>query len=378
MKKLITDTKLHKISEKVESSERLSFEDGVTLYNSDDILTVGQMANLVRERKNGNKVYYNINQHLDYSNICILHARCHFCAYARQNIQEDDAFELSVEEFLTKAKYALENGCTEIHSVGGLHPKFHLEYYLELLYRLKEMMPQVHLKFLTAIEIHHIARLAKLSVHDTLLKLKQAGLDFIPGGGAEIFAEETRHKICPGKLSGEGWLDVMRQAHQLGLRSNATMLYGHIESIEDRVDHLIRLRQLQDETGGFMAFVPLAFHPANTRMANLPEPTGLTILKTIAVSRLLLDNFDHIKAYWIMSGIRLAQIALSFGADDIHGTVTEEKITHAAGAETPNALTVPEIVRLVEEAGRIPVERDTFYKELRIYDSSLPGGVRGR
>lgn len=364
MKNLITDTSLHKILEKVESSERLSFEDGVTLYNSDDILTVGRMANIVRERKNGNKVYYNINQHIDYSNICILHARCHFCAYARKNIQEDGAFELSIEEFLEKAKYALENGCTEIHSVGGLHPALPLEYYLELLRRLKEMMPQVYLKFLTAVEIHHIARMTNLSVHDTLLKLKQAGLDFIPGGGAEIFAEETRNKICPGKLSGESWLDVMRQAHQLGIHSNATMLYGHIETIEDRVDHLIRLRELQDETGGFMAFVPLAFHPANTRMSHLPEPTGLTILKNIAVSRLMLDNFDHIKAYWVMIGIKLAQVALSFGADDMHGTVTEEKITHAAGAETPEALSVKEIVRLVEEVGRIPVERDTFYNEI--------------
>ena len=369
MKKLITDINLHKILEKAESSERLSFEDGVTLYNSDDILTVGRMANIIRERKNGNKVYYNINQHIDYSNICILHARCRFCAYARRNIREDGAFELSIEEFLEKAKYALENGCTEIHSVGGLHPTLPLEYYLELLRRLKEMMPQVHLKFLTAVEIHHIARMAKLSVRDTLLKLKQADLDFIPGGGAEIFAEETRNKICPGKLSGEGWLDVMRQAHQLGIRSNATMLYGHVETIEDRVDHLVRLRELQDETGGFMAFVPLAFHPANTRMSHIPEPTGLTILKNIAVSRLMLDNFDHIKAYWVMSGIKLAQVALNFGADDMHGTVTEEKITHAAGAETPKALSVEEIVRLIKETGRVPVERDTLYiRVLRLND----------
>ena len=369
MKKIITDTNLHKILEKVESSERLSFEDGVTLYDSDDILTVGWMANIVRERKNGNKVYYNINQHIDYSNICILHARCHFCAYARKNIQEDGAFELSIEEFLDKARYALENGCTEIHSVGGLHPSLQLEYYLELLRRLKEMMPQVYLKFLTAVEIHHIARMAKLSVRETLLKLKQAGLDFIPGGGAEIFAEETRSKICPGKLSGEDWLDVMRQAHQLGIRSNATMLYGHIETIENRADHLIRLRELQDETGGFMAFVPLAFHPANTRMSQLPEPTGLTILKNIAVSRLMLDNFGHIKAYWVMTGIKLAQVSLSFGADDMHGTVTEEKITHAAGAETPKALSVEEIIRLVKETGRVPIERDTFYKETRICEA---------
>ncbi|MBC8460093.1 MAG: aminofutalosine synthase MqnE [Deltaproteobacteria bacterium] len=363
--KLITDSRLDKIFDKVKSRERLSFEDGVTLYNSDDILTIGQMANIVRERKNGNKAYYNINHHIDYSNICILHARCHFCAYSRKNIHEDGAFELSIEEFLEKAKYAQKNGCTEIHSVGGLHPTLPLEYYLELLRRLKQMMPHIKLKFLTAVEIHHIARMAKLSVWDTLIELKKAGLDFIPGGGAEIFAEETRNKICPGKLSGEGWLDVTRQAHQLGIRSNATMLYGHIETLEDRVDHLIRLRELQDETGGFLAFVPLAFHPANTRMSHLPSPTGLTIIRNIAVSRLMLDNFDHIKAYWVMMGINLAQVALNFGADDMHGTVTEEKITHAAGAETPKTLPRETMIKLITEAGRVPVERDTLYNVKR-------------
>lgn len=364
MRKLIIDPKLPPINDKVTSGERLSFADGVALYNSPDILTLGQMASIVRERKNGNKAYYNLNQHIDYSNICVLHTRCRFCAYARGDISEEGAFQLSVEDFLAKAKYAPEHGCTEIHSVGGLHPTLPLEYYLELLRRLKEMMPQIALKFLTAVEIHHIARLEKLPVGAVLQELKDAGLDFIPGGGAEIFAEETRQKICPGKLSGEGWLDVMRQAHELGIKSNATMLYGHIDRVEDRIDHLLRLRQLQDETGGFMAFVPLAFHPQNTRMSHLPETTGATELKTIAISRLMLDNFDHIKAYWVMMGTKLAQVALSFGADDMHGTVMEEKISHAAGASTPHALSVAHIENLIREAGRTPIERDTFYQEI--------------
>ena len=333
-------------------------------YNSQDMLTIGQMASIICERKNGNRTYYNLNQHIDYSNICVLHSRCRFCAYSRRDISEEGAFELSVAEFLEKAKYARENGCTEIHSVGGLHPTLPLEYYLELLNKLKEIMPQISLKFLTAVEIHHIARIAKLPVRYVLKELKDAGLDFVCGGGAEIFAEDTRKKICPSKLSGEGWLDVMRQAHELGIKSNATMLYGHIENTEDRIDHLIRLRQLQDETGGFMAFVPLAFHPKNTRMSSLPATTGVTELKTIAVSRLMLDNFGHIKAYWVMMGTKLAQVALSFGADDMHGTVIEEKISHAAGASTPNALSVSHIENLIREAGRTPVERDTFYNNV--------------
>ena len=318
----------------------------------------------MREQQNGNVAYYNFNQHIDYSNVCILHARCHFCAFARKDIKTDGAWEMSVDEFLDKAMYSIDHGCTEIHSVGGLHPKLPFEYYLDMLRGLKKRMPQVHLKFFTAVEIHHFSRIFKMSIEEVLIALREAGLDSLPGGGAEIFAEETREKICPGKLSAEGWLEVHDIAHRLGISTNATMLYGHLETTEDRVDHLIRLREQQDKSGGFVTFIPLAFHPENTRMDNLPSTSGLTDLQNIAVSRLLLDNFPHIKVYWIMTGLKTAQIALSFGADDIDGTVTEEKITHMAGADTPEAISAEEIIQLIEEAGRISVERDTLYNEI--------------
>ena len=360
----IADSTLHSIYEKVQANERLSFEDGVRLYESPDINGVGYLANIVRERQNGNVAYYNFNQHIDYSNVCILHARCHFCAFARKDIKTDGAWEMSVDEFLDKAMYSIDHGCTEIHSVGGLHPKLPFEYYLDMLRGLKERMPQVHLKFFTAVEVHHFSRIFKMSIEEVLIALREAGLDSLPGGGAEIFAEETREKICPGKLSAEGWLEVHDIAHRLGISTNATMLYGHLETPEDRVDHLIRLREQQDKSGGFVTFIPLAFHPENTRMDYLPSTSGLTDLQNIAVSRLLLDNFPHIKVYWIMTGLETAQIALSFGADDIDGTVTEEKITHMAGADTPEAISAEEIIQVIEESGHIPVERDTLYNEI--------------
>ena len=360
----ITDSNLYPIHGKVQAEERLSFDDGVTLYESPDITGVGYLANIVRERQNGNLAYYNLNQHIDYSNVCILHARCHFCAFARKNIKTEGAWEMSVDEFLDKATYSIDHGCTEIHSVGGLHPKLPFEYYLDMLRGLKKRMPQVHLKFFTAVEIHHFSRIFKMSIEEVLFALREAGLDSLPGGGAEIFAEETREKICPGKLSAEGWLEVHDIAHRLGIPTNATMLYGHLETVEDRVDHLIHLRRQQDRSGGFVTFIPLAFHPANTRMAYLPSTSGLTDLQNIAVSRLMLDNFPHIKAYWIMIGLKVAQVSLSYGADDIDGTVTEEKITHMAGATTPEAITVAEIARLIREVGKIPIERDTLYNEI--------------
>ena len=360
----IADTTLRPIYEKVQVDERLSFEDGVKLYESPDINGVGYLANIVRERQNGNLAYYNFNQHIDDSNVCILHARCHFCAFARKNMETEGAWEMSVDEFLDKAMYSIDHGCTEIHSVGGLHPKLPFEYYLDMLRGLKERMPQVHLKFFTAVEIHHFSRIFKMSIEEVLIALREAGLDSLPGGGAEIFAEETREKICPGKLSAEGWLEVHDIAHRLGISTNATMLYGHLETTEDRVDHLIQLREQQDKSGGFVTFIPLAFHPDNTRMDYLPNTSGLTDLQNIAVSRLLLDNFRHIKVYWIMTGLKTAQIALSFGADDIDGTVTEEKITHMAGAETPETISAEEIIQLIEEAGRISIERDTLYNEI--------------
>ena len=364
MRPRFSDNKLEPIHDKVLSEERLSFDDGKTLYESPDLIGVGYLANIVRERKNGNTAYFNINQHIDYTNVCILHARCHFCAFARKDIETEGAWELSVDDFLAKAMHSIEQGCTEIHSVGGHHPNLPFDYYLRLLRTLKEQMPQVHLKFFTASEIHHLARISKLSIKDTLEALREAGLDSMPGGGAEIFAPETRDKICRGKISAEVWLDIHCQAHELGIPSNATMLYGHIETTEDRVDHLIRLRETQDESGGFITFIPLAFHPDNTRLGHLPSTSGITDLRNIAVSRLMLDNFPHIRAYWIMVGLKMAQIGLNFGADDIHGTVTEEKITHMAGAKTPQVITADEIKRLICEAGRVPVERDTLYNEI--------------
>ena len=364
MRPRFSDNRLEPIHDKVLSEERLSFDDGKILYESPDLIGVGYLANIVRERKNGNTAYFNINQHIDYTNVCILHARCHFCAFARKDIETEGAWELSVDDFLAKAMHSIEQGCTEIHSVGGHHPNLPFDYYLRLLRTLKEQMPQVHLKFFTASEIHHLARISKLSIKDTLEALREAGLDSMPGGGAEIFAPETRDKICSGKISAEVWLDIHCQAHELGIPSNATMLYGHIETTEDRVDHLIRLRETQDKSGGFITFIPLAFHPENTRLGHLPSTSGITDLRNIAVSRLMLDNFPHIRAYWIMVGLKMAQIGLNFGADDIHGTVTEEKITHMAGAKTPQVITADEIKRLICEAGRVPVERDTLYNEI--------------
>lgn len=364
MRPRFSDNRLEPIHDKVLSEERLSFDDGKILYESPDLIGVGYLANIVRERKNGNTAYFNINQHIDYTNVCILHARCHFCAFARKDIETEGAWELSVDDFLAKAMHSIEQGCTEIHSVGGHHPNLPFDYYLRLLRTLKEQMPQVHLKFFTASEIHHLARISKLSIKDTLEALHEAGLDSMPGGGAEIFAPETRDKICRGKISAEVWLDIHCQAHELGIPSNATMLYGHIETTEDRVDHLIRLRETQDKSGGFITFIPLAFHPENTRLGHLPSTSGITDLRNIAVSRLMLDNFPHIRAYWIMVGLKMAQIGLNFGADDIHGTVTEEKITHMAGAKTPQVITADEIKRLICEAGRVPVERDTLYNEI--------------
>ena len=364
MRPRFSDNRLEPIHDKVLSEERLSFDDGKILYESPDLIGVGYLANIVRERKNGNTAYFNINQHIDYTNVCILHARCHFCAFARKDIETEGAWELSVDDFLAKAMHSIEQGCTEIHSVGGHHPNLPFDYYLRLLRTLKEQMPQVHLKFFTASEIHHLARISKLSIKDTLEALHEAGLDSMPGGGAEIFAPETRDKICRGKISAEVWLDIHCQAHELGIPSNATMLYGHIETTEDRVDHLIRLRETQDKSGGFITFIPLAFHPDNTRLGHLPSTSGITDLRNIAVSRLMLDNFPHIRAYWIMVGLKMAQIGLNFGADDIHGTVTEEKITHMAGAKTPQVITADEIKRLICEAGRVPVERDTLYNEI--------------
>lgn len=353
---------IYDILQKAEHSERLSFEDGVRLFKSNDILHIGHVANIVRERKNGNKVYYITNRHINYSNIC--KNRCKFCAFSRDK-EEAGSYEMALEEILEKAMAAVEEGATELHIVGGLHPDLPFDFYLRMIREIHENCPDVHIQAFTAVEIEHLSQIAGLSVRQTLRELREAGLGSMPGGGAEVFSPKIREQLCPEKLSGEGWLQVMREVHAQGLRSNATMLYGHVETPEDRINHLVKLRGLQDETGGFLAFIPLAFHPRNTELSKSTGTTAMLDLKVISISRLMLDNFDHIKAYWIMLGIKLSQASLSFGVDDIDGTVQEEKITHAAGAETPEALSVREIIKLINEAGREPVERDTLYNPVK-------------
>jgi len=341
------------------SGERLSFDDGVALYRSPDILAVGWLANAVREKLHGNIAYFNVNRHINPTNVCV--AACRLCAFGRKKDAEG-SYTMALEQAWQTAASGYSEAVTEFHIVGGLHPDLPLEYFLDLVSGLKERFPQVHIKAFTMVEVAFFARRAKLSIRETLEKLRDAGVDSLPGGGAEIFADRVRHIICDHKIDGDEWLDTARTAHQLGLKSNATMLYGHIENEEDRVDHLLRLRAVQDDTHGFQTFIPLAFHPDNTPLEHLPRTTGLTDIKQIAVSRLLLDNFPHIKAYWQMMTPKIAQIALRFGADDIDGTVIEEKIYHDAGATTPQGMRREELMRLIREAGREPFERDTLYR----------------
>ncbi len=349
---------------KVKAGDRLTEEDGLRLYESPELLAVGYLANTVRERLNGNYAYFNYNQHINYSNICI--NLCKFCAFGRDKSSRE-AYQMSPEEVRFKVMERLSEPITEIHMVGGIHPDLEFDYYLDILRAIKEVRPEVHIKAFTCVEIAHLATLAGKSVEETLKMLMEAGLDSLPGGGAEVFSPRIRKKTCEKKLSGEGWLEVARTAHSLGLKSNATMLYGHIETAEEKIEHLAALREVQDESGGFQTFIPLSFHPRNTAMAYLSQSTGINDLKNIAISRIFLDNFPHIKAYWIMVGSKLAQVALSFGADDIDGTVTEEKVTHMAGAETEQAMALEELVRLIREADRIPVQRDTLYQEIERY-----------
>ena len=353
------DARLQPIAEKVRAGERLSFDDGLVLYRSADILAVGWLANFVREKLHGNTAYFNVNRHINPTNVCV--AACRLCAFGRKK-DASGAYTTALEQAWQTAASGYSEAVTEFHIVGGLHPDLPLEYFLDLVQGLKERFPQVHIKAFTMVEVAFFARRAKLSIRETLVRLRDAGVDSLPGGGAEIFADRVRHIICDHKIDGDEWLDTARTAHQLGLKSNATMLYGHIENEEDRVDHLLRLRGVQDETHGFQTFIPLAFHPDNTPLEHLPRTTGLTDIKQIAVSRLLLDNFPHIKAYWQMMTPKIAQIALRFGADDIDGTVIEEKIYHDAGATTPQGMRRRDLERLIREAGRVPFERDTMYR----------------
>ncbi len=355
----INDSRLKPIADKVLAGERLSAADGMALYRSPDLLAVGWLANYVREQRHGDVCYYNINRHINPTNVCVAH--CRLCAFGRDP-DAAGAYTYALDEIWQRAEQGVRAGATEFHLVGGLHPDLPFEYFLDLMRGLKQRCPQVHLKAFTMVEVGYFSRIAKLSIRETLVTLKNAGVDSLPGGGAEIFNPRVRRVICDHKTSGRQWLDIARTAHQIGLRSNATMLYGHIESEEERVEHLLLLRELQDETHGFVAFIPLAFHPANTALSHLPGSTGFDDLRAIAVSRLLLDNFDHIKAYWIMLTPRIAQIALRFGADDMDGTVVEEKIYHDAGAKTAEFTPRSELERLIRAAGRTPVERDTLYR----------------
>ena len=366
------DARLQPIAGKVLTGERLNAADALTLYASPDILAVGWLANHVRERLHGDNTYFNVNRHINPTNVCV--AACRLCAFGRKK-DTPGAYTMALEEAWQTAASGYSEAVTEFHIVGGLHPDLPFEYFLDLVRGLKERFPSVHLKAFTMVEIAFLAKRARLSIPQTLQQLKNAGVDSLPGGGAEIFADRVRPIICDHKIDGDQWLDTARAAHQLGLRSNATMLYGHIENDEDRVDHLLKLRALQDETGGFQTFIPLAFHPANTPLEHLPTTTGMLDLRQIAVSRLVLDNFPHIKAYWQMLTPRIAQISLRFGADDMDGTVIEEKIYHDAGATTPQGLRRQELERLIREAGRVPVERDTLYRPVTRTGTSVTVAV---
>ena len=363
MNKLFERSELRDIYEKVEAGRRIDEADCRRLFESNDLATIGALANLVRERKNANRAYYILNRHINYSNLCILD--CDFCAFYRRR-RDAGAYEYNLTEILTKAREALQLGITELHIVGGLHPSFKWEYYVEMLRELKKLDSRLHLKAFTAIEIKHLAWVGKRSIPETLAALREAGLGSLTGGGAEIFDPRVRKIICHAKESAEEWLEVHRTWHQIGGHSTCTMLIGHVEKPEHRVDHLRQLRTLQDETGGFTAFVTLAFHPENTKLAHLPGPSGYDLLKTLAIARIYLDNLDHIKAYWVLMGMKLAQVSLSYGVDDLDGTIIEEKIYHMAGAQTPQQMAQPELVRAIREAGREPVQRDSLYQPVGV------------
>src|ERR1039458_7828405 len=353
------DSRLEPIAAKVMAQERLSANDGLALYASSDVLAVGWLANHVRERMHGDLTYFNVTRHINPTNVCV--AACKLCAFGRKK-GDPAGYTMALDEAWETAASGYSAAVTEVHIVGGLHPDLPLEFFLDLIRGLKERFPKVHIKAFTMVEIAFLARRAKLTVEETLLKLREAGVDSMPGGGAEIFAARVRSIICDHKIDGEEWLETARTAHKLGFKSNATMLYGHIENDADRVDHLLKLRALQDDTGGFQTFIPLAFHPENTPLDHVATTTGFLDLKMIAVARLMLDNIEHIKAYWIMMTPRIAQIAQRFGADDLDGTVVEEKIYHDAGATTSQGLRRGELLRLIREAGREPMERDTLYR----------------
>jgi aminodeoxyfutalosine synthase len=351
------------IAKKVRNGERLSFEDGVALFCEPDLLALGTLANEVREKRHGDRTYFNKNMRIEVTNVCV--ASCLFCSFAKLEEGAPGSHTMKLEEAWRELEQRMDDPPSEIHIVNGLHPGLPFSYYEDLLRGFKRIKPDVHMKCFTAVEIHFFAKHYGMTYEAVLTKLRAAGLDSLPGGGAEIFHPEVRTRISGDKATADEYLEVHRVAHRMGMRTNATMLYGHVETFEHRVDHLLRLRALQDETSGLQAFIPLAFHPDGNGMKNLPAPTAIDDLRTIAVSRLLLDNVDHIKAYWVSSGPDVAQIALRFGADDVDGTIVHETIYHAAGSRVPQGLRESELIRLIREAGRIPIERDTLYNVVR-------------
>lgn len=355
-----------KINKQIHDGIRLTDDDALFLFEYPDLIAIGELAALANERKNGKRVFFNVNRHINHTNICV--NRCKFCAFSK-TADEAGAYCYDMDEIRNRAIEAATQGATEIHIVGGLHPDLPFEFYLEMLTTVREVSPALHIKAFTAVEIEYLSRLAGLSIADTLAQLKNAGLGSLPGGGAEILGKKVRNQLCPEKISGETWLAIMREVHHAGLKSNATMLYGHVESNADRVDHLRRLRELQDETGGFQVFIPLSFQKENNPLGHLKNPlsSGVDDLKTLAIARLYLDNFANIKAYWVMLGEKIAQTSLCFGVNDLDGTVVEEKIGHDAGASSPQTMTKDAIITMIRKAGRTPVERDTLYNELRMY-----------
>jgi aminodeoxyfutalosine synthase len=357
---------LRTIQDKVSAGVRLSDEDALALFLSRDIHAVGEMADLANRRVNGDRVYFIVNRHINPTNICV--NRCKFCAFSRSG-EDPLAYTMTLDEILSRAEEARLQNATELHIVGGLHPDLPFDFYLRMLRALRERFPDMHIQAFTAVEIDYFSRITELPLDEVIRQLKEAGLGSLPGGGAEIFDPETRNRICPEKITGDRWLEIMEVVHNAGLRSNATMLYGHVETLASRVDHMRRLRDLQDRTGGFQSFIPLAFHPKNTEIEK-GYTSGLTDLLALAVGRIYLDNFRHVKSFWIMVGPKVAQVSLHFGVNDIDGTVVEERITHAAGARTGQEMTVDELVTLIRQAGRIPVERDTLYNVVREWPAS--------
>ena len=356
------DKKIQIIADKVHNDVRLSKEDGLYLYRSNDLLAIGEMARYKKLKTSGRNIFFNVNRHINLSNICV--SKCNFCAFGLDN-EDTGAYVMTPDEAFNYGAEAVDYGITEFHIVSALHPDKPFDYYLEIVSRLHSAYPQIHIQAFTGVEINYFAQISGLSIRGVLQTLKDAGLGSMPGGGAEILNDRIRHQLCPKKASSEEWLNVHRTAHQLGLKTNCTMLYGHVESIEERIDHFISLRELQDQAPGFQAFIPLPFLPENTQLSQLKRTSAVDDIKTLAISRLMLDNIAHIKAFWVMLGIDVAQLSFNFGSDDIDGTVVEERIMHAAGATTQKGISKEDLIHLVKEAGFIPTERDTLYNVLR-------------